>query len=487
MNIETKHILGLIFILAAGGAGLFLTLVFQRLRDVALFLFLACAVVIEKMNINFVGQFWYRGTSRGIEVSLIDVIPLCLLIATLLLPRYRRGRFYWPASFGLMLVYFAYCGVSVMYEPRQLYGVWELVKMLRGLMVFLAAALFIRTRRELAVVVTALGLVVCFEAANALEQRLFKGAVRPPGTFDHENSLSTYLCMVGPVLLAAAMSNWSKWLRWFAGLSCIFATGAELMTLSRMGVPAFTLVMTCTALACMSWRPTIQKAASTVVVLLVVGILLAFSWDGLKARYTQSNIEAELFNKHEVETRGVYWRLAFAMLEDHPYGVGLNDWPWAVGKKYGPELHYPYTDYDDIQWTPTAHEARTTFLAPAADTLPALTLGELGYLGTALFLLMWLRWFQMGAVFLRGRLDADPMHRMGIGLLFGACGIFLQSMTEWTYRQTSIMFTCHVLMGALAALYYARRRARREAAKALEESDAGIPEPLPVRIAPVVE
>lgn len=55
------------------------------------------------------------------------------------------------------------------------------------------------------------------------------------------------------------------------------------------------------------------------------------------------------------------------------------------------------------------------------------------------------------------RLDPDPMHRLGIGFLFGTLGLFLQSATEWTYKQTPVLFTFHVMMGALAALYYARR------------------------------
>ena len=72
---------------------------------------------------------------------------------------------------------------------------------------------------------------------------------------------------------------------------------------------------------------------------------------------------------------------------------------------------------------------------------------------------MWLRWFQLGTRFLRDRLNPDPMHRLGLGLLFGLLGIFLQSTTEWTYRQSSIMFTLHVMMGALASLCYVKRQA----------------------------
>ncbi|PTX90844.1 O-antigen ligase family protein [Opitutus sp. ER46] len=487
MEIETKQIFALILIVGFGSIAMLAALLWQWVRDAVLFTFVVGVVFIDRLDVSLFGTFWYRGTSRGIDLSLLDVAPLSLLIATLLAPRYARGRFHWPASFGLMLLYFLYCVASVYHAHPQWYGVWELAKMTRGLMVFLAAALFIRTRRELAVVLIALGCTACVEAFNGVEQRWFKGAFRAPGTLLHPNTLSTYLCTIAPVLIAGAMANWSKWIRGFAALSWALAAVAELLTLSRMGIPVFGAVSVATALACTSWRITKEKLAVVAAAGAVVAAGLFVSWDGLKARYVQGDIKQELTGEHQIETRGVYWRLALAMIEDHPYGVGLNNWSYFVGKTYGPAMGYAYHDYDEFKWVPTKDDAAQTFLPPAADSLPALTLGELGKAGLALFLLLWLRWFQIGAGFLRGRLNGDPLHRAGLGLLFGTAGLFLQSATEWTYRQTPVLFTFHVMMGALASLHAIRRRrvavARRTRQAAPEPDLAGVP----VRTVPVVE
>ncbi len=83
----------------------------------------------------------------------------------------------------------------------------------------------------------------------------------------------------------------------------------------------------------------------------------------------------------------------------------------------------------------------------------------MGIPGLVLFTLLWLRWFQMGASFFWKR-TPDPMRRMGIGFFFGTCGIFLQSMTEWVYHQTPIFFTFHIILGALASLYYLKKQER---------------------------
>ena len=54
------------------------------------------------------------------------------------------------------------------------------------------------------------------------------------------------------------------------------------------------------------------------------------------------------------------------------------------------------------------------------------------------------------------------MRVMGVGILFSICGIFGQSLTEWIYRQTPILFTFYILLGALASLAHTRRQARME-------------------------
>ena len=66
----------------------------------------------------------------------------------------------------------------------------------------------------------------------------------------------------------------------------------------------------------------------------------------------------------------------------------------------------------------------------------------------------------MGVSFL-GLRSPEAMHCLGVGFFFSTCGIFLQSQTEWTYRQTHIFYTFNVLLGALASLYYLKRQAAR--------------------------
>ena len=80
--------------------------------------------------------------------------------------------------------------------------------------------------------------------------------------------------------------------------------------------------------------------------------------------------------------------------------------------------------------------------------------------GLVLFAVLWGRWFQMGLRFLWQR-SPETMQRLGVGLFFCVCGIFLHSLTEWTFRQAHIFLTFNILAGTLASLCYARRHARK--------------------------
>jgi hypothetical protein len=156
------------------------------------------------------------------------------------------------------------------------------------------------------------------------------------------------------------------------------------------------------------------------------------------------------------------------IVADHFWGIGLNNWSYWVSKTYGARQGFIYGDYDKIHSLAERLAAPDVNFAAPAHSLGALTLGELGVPGLFVFALVWLRWFQIGARFLRRRL-IDPMHRLGVGIFFGTCGIFLQSLTEWVYRQTPIFITFHILIGTLAGLYYYKQKG----IKSTETEDEG--------------
>jgi hypothetical protein len=348
--------------------------------------------------------------------------------------------------------------------------------MLRGFVMFLAAAFYLRSERELKIFLWALGTIVCYEGLCALTERYYWGTVRVYGSVDDSNSLSMYLCTTAPVLLAVITSKCSKYLKALSIAAVGIAFISVILTISRAGLIGMLLMLFATAITTVSYRITLKKALIVMAVVLCMGGALAKGWKNLSERFASDSLKNEYGGKHE-QNRGYYIRIAAAIAEDSWFGVGLNNWSYWVSDKYGPRLGYyfvPYwgTDQKPGQKVPSGVNLDDPQAAPA-HSLAALTAGEMGIGGLALLTLLWIRWLFLGATFIWPR-TPDPMRRIAIGIFFGMCGTFFQSMTEWVFRQTPIYFTFHILLGVLVSLAYIRkceRRARKEAQKELEERE----------------
>ena len=103
---ETKDLIGLALILLAIPASVLVCCVSQRGRDAAFFLMAAGVVLTEKLDINFVTRYWYRGTTRGFEFTFIDILALGVLVSSFLLPRPGQSRWFWPARSALVSPFF---------------------------------------------------------------------------------------------------------------------------------------------------------------------------------------------------------------------------------------------------------------------------------------------------------------------------------------------------------------------------------------------
>lgn len=501
LGLDRKDTIGLALLFSGSFGGIVIACLSQRIRDLFFFLIISLTIVTEHVAMNFVSKEWYRGTTRGFEVSLVDILALSLVASAIIRPRrrevkaqpaadavedvgadgelvYREKRWFWPSSLGLMIIFFLYACVCVAMADPKIFGLFELSKMLRGMLVFMAAAFYVRSERELKVFVLALGLTVCFEGLYALGERYISGTYRVPGTVDDSNSLSMYFCATAPVFVAVIASRFPIHLKLLGALAIAFAFVGVILSISRAGLIGILVMLFCATIATASYRVTLRKA---LIVLLVLGGItgaLAKSWKTIGERFKNDSLKKEYTSKRHEQNRGYYIEIALAIAHDSWFGVGPNNWSYLVSNKYGPRLgwHFvPYMDTDQApsQIVPAGRDIDEPQAAPA-HSLAALTVGEMGFGGFALFSLLWLRWLLMGASFLWPR-TPDPMRRMGVGILFGMGGTFFQSFTEWVFHQSPIFFTFHIMIGVLAGLCFVRkceRRARKEALRAEEEAAA---------------
>ncbi|MSU58818.1 MAG: O-antigen ligase family protein [Pedosphaera sp.] len=425
----------------------------RRARDLGLFVLVFGAMVTYDLDVNFVSREWYRGTTRGFEISFLDIIALALLAAMYLRPRKGEVRFFWPASLAPLLVYFGYCFLSVLFSDPKLFGMFELLKVARGILIFVVAANYVREEKQLRLFLWALICAVVYQGCSAVKMRYLGGVHRVYGTLEHPNSLSLYMCMALPVLYAATMARLPRWLRRCAFGGVALAMVAVILTISRTGILTLGLVLVGIVAACFSFRLNLRNLFITGGVLFALVFGVAYSWKTIVNRF-----EGATFDDEKEKGRGEYIRLAGMIVEDRFFGVGLGNWSYWVSNEYGPKDGSPFVPYIGTGEAPDQTNPRglETAQAPPAHNLAALTAGELGWPGLIIFTVVWLRWFHLGFGFLWKR-RADPMLRIGAGLFFAVCAAFFQSLTEWEYRQTPILFIFHILLGVLAALHWRKK------------------------------
>jgi hypothetical protein len=481
----SKELLAFLILGSALFGGIVVTCLSQRIRDGFFMLMVFLAPKTELYDVNFVSRDWYRGTVRGFEVSIIDVMSLSILVSMVLVPRKGESRLYWPPALGAMLLFFLFAAFNVGMADPKLFGLFELSKMLRGLVIFMAVALYVRGPRELRLFLIAWALMIAYQALLAIEQRYRFGIHRVFGTLVEANSLSVFFCTAAPLLVAAFNSRVPVWLKGLAAGTLALAAVGEILTISRAGVVVFGMVLAGTMVWTMSFKITVQKFVISALVVVGAAGMLAKSWKTLQERFKSSSMEEEYGSKRNMG-RGYYIRLATTIAGERILGVGLNNWSYWVSNVYGPRLGYRFVPYKGTDAVPSdkipANSNVDMAQAAPAHNLAALTLGELGYIGFALLLLMWLRWFLLGVAFLWKR-TPDPMRRIGVGIFFGLAGMFLQSQTEWVFRQSPIHYVFHIMAGVLASLYYVRKR-EKKAEKALkarlaEEEYENLPAPAP--------
>src|SRR5262249_39927199 len=156
-----------------------------------------------RLDVNFVSRDFYRGTSRGFELSILHILAASLLFSSILAPRPGQSRGYWVPSIGFMMLLFFYACFNVAISDPKLFGEFELFKMFNGLLVVVAVAFYLRSERELRLLILGLGLIVGYQGLLALKQRYVDGIHRIYGSLDDSNSLSVYFCTTVPVLAAA--------------------------------------------------------------------------------------------------------------------------------------------------------------------------------------------------------------------------------------------------------------------------------------------
>ena len=207
----------LIFLIALAGVlplGYLLTVNRQYIRYAALAVILP-VMAFNQVSINFFSHETYRGTSRGMEVSLVYLLALAILISLTLL--YRKTVLFPDTGSKFYLVYFLLCIPSLINADNTLYSWFELWKMVMMYIVFITFYYYLYYFRDFNTVFIAFGIVASVTFGSVVLQHI-RGIHQANGLFPHQNSMGMYMNLIAPVFFAYYFNRNKGWKRFlFAG------------------------------------------------------------------------------------------------------------------------------------------------------------------------------------------------------------------------------------------------------------------------------
>ena len=426
-----KYLVFLVALLGVLPLGYILTLNRKYMRY-AVYAAILPVMMFNQVSINFFSHETYRGTSRGMEVSLVYLLSVAMLIAMLIV--YHKKPLFPDTGSKIYLAYFLVCIPSFLNAENGLYSWFELWKMVMMYIVFLTFYYYLYYTRDFNTVLIAFGIVATVTFLVVVRQHI-RGIHQANGFFPHQNSMGMYMCLVAPVFFAYYFNRNKGRRRFLYALFFLLASAACMRTYSRGAMVCLPFGCAVTTLLSLRYQFHMRK----IQILLPIFLICFFG-----ALLLLPNIikRFEHAPKESLMTRRYLAASAWNMMQDEPLiGVGLNNW----GIKINPP--YPYCKYRYEN-----KRIAKDFKEGIVETSYLLVGAECGFVALGAFL-TWLGYYYIVALKLVKKFRRCNYFFIPVGLVGGMSAIYLQSTLEWVMKQQVNFIQMMTLFAALSILY----------------------------------
>lgn len=401
-------------------------MLFRSSKSFARILF-AFMLLVPAINITikFFPHDFYHGDYRGYEVNLAEIIAIMILIGMGLSNKYKKLVFFPKHSISYFMVLLI-GGLSLFGSWEPLYGSFTLFRFLMVYLIFVASYNFIRqSEANLRYTIFIFALALAIQVFDVVREKYFGGSYRVQGTFWHPNTLSMYIEILVPIVMAVILSEKLKFslFYWFAVLGSVFAV---LATFSRGGIAVIAA-----QIAMLIFVSFLQKVTARKAIALSVMLVLVLA-GGIKAssRIISRFEEAPESSGH---TRVEFNNAASAMASDYILGVGLNNFSYGCNNEY-------YMKF--FSQPPGAHGV--------CHNIYWLTIAETGYIGFFIFMIFLLGLY-IRAVILTFKKPRNIYTTIGLGILVSFTGVHFHGLLEWIFRQLPIQYLFFTVAATLVA------------------------------------
>ena len=385
-------------------------------------------LMFNSTAINFFSKEFYRGTSRGMEISIIYIVAVIILLAL----SFRHGRIVNPfPDWGsrIYLIYFAWSLNSLQNAGSLSVSCFELWKMVMIYLVFLAVYHYLESSNgDLDIIFYGIGIVVFINFLTIVYQHLI-GIYQVRGVFPHQNSLAMYMLAVAPIFFSRYFNHVEGWRSRLYFLLFALSSATLIRTYSRGAIACYPLAALVTLLCSIRWHLTLRK-------MYIMALLTIIGAIGVSSFLPRIIERFEKAPESSARTRRNLAIAALNMIQDKTIaGVGVNNWGIKINPPYEYSTHREGGRYTD------------EFKDGIVETVYLLVCAECGVPGLLLFL-AWFGFYYVSSFRLLKRLRNTRYYYLPAGVLGGMTGILLQSCLEWVLKQQinfmlmTILFAC---------------------------------------------
>ena len=409
----------------------------------AVWAMIAALAAYQGTAINFFSNEHYRGTSRGMEVSVVYLFAAAMLIAAAIKRRGPKLVPSWGAA--VFVLYFALCLPSWTSAENTLFSWMEIWKMIMLYMTYLSVRAYLNMTDDVRSIVKGLAVFVVFNFLLIVKDHLL-GVYQPRGVFPHQNGLAMAMHLFANLFFAHFLAGgWRgpklNTLAFVAASACIVRTYSR----GAMAMIPVSFAVTFALMTFVGFKASKGKLFKRVIPLAVVGLIgLAAMLPRIIERF-QSAPEASKNTRIELAL------CAKEMILDEPWrGVGINNW----GIKINPPYEY-------AERAGRNNNRGEDFQDGIVETVYLLVGAECGIPALAAMIL-WFSWYLLLGVRLVKRLKGTPYVAIPAGLAGGFVACYLQSCLEWVLRQQMNLI---LLMFFFAVLDHLWKNSKRLAAE----------------------
>ena len=407
----------------------FLLYMNKRWQKYAFWAMMGAMILYNATSINFFSEEMYRGTSRGMEVSVIHLFAFAILLSLKL--QDKLSRMLPEIGFKLYAVYFLLCLPSLTTACDLKIAWFEIWKMILLYFFYLSVYSYLKATDDVKSVLKGFAFYSIANLLMVVKDR-FAGVYQAHGAFPHQNSMAMAMLLLGTLFFAAYLKFGLKTrLGRLATVAFVCAAIATLRSYSRGAIALMPIVYGITTFACAT-RRTWHRILNRILPILLLGML------GLAVLLPKIIERFEEAPEASGNTRVELAYCAREMIVDEPWrGVGINNWSLKMAQPY---------DYQELASAALGVELNYTGIV---ETVYLLVGAECG-IPALIAMLAWFLWHWISCLRLVKRLKGSEWSFVPAGLLGGLTAIYMQSCLEWVLRQQINLFLLTFVFAIIA-------------------------------------